>query len=297
MIVVLILILPQRPGSHPGRLKREREAISPAPRLRSPAAASPALAGPPYLTDDPVPTDTGHWEIYAFAAGEGRGSTIDADAGLDLNYGAVAGRPADCDLPLSFTPRRRAMAGAAAPAMSSSAVKYRFFNDAKHGVSAAVFPRVILPTASHRAGREDAPAAAALAAKGFRRRHQPVRRRRLHNQSRAGNRDFWQAGARAHSRRQQDIVARRRSHPAGRRQRWRHRPDARRRRRDRPAIGPLCAADLGRPDLGRSPDRLSFLCGARPQLLGRDHQHAEAAGNRLRPFLPDAAGASVAEGR
>ena len=47
------------------------------------------LAGPPYLTDDPVPTDTGHWEIYAFATGEGPRLDVDADAGLDLNYGAI----------------------------------------------------------------------------------------------------------------------------------------------------------------------------------------------------------------
>jgi hypothetical protein len=26
----------------------------------------PALAGPPYITDDPEPTDTGHYEIYFF---------------------------------------------------------------------------------------------------------------------------------------------------------------------------------------------------------------------------------------
>ena len=29
-------------------------------------SATAAFAGPPYLTDDPIPTDTGHWEIYAF---------------------------------------------------------------------------------------------------------------------------------------------------------------------------------------------------------------------------------------
>ena len=58
-------------------------------RLVLASAAGPAFAGPPYLTDDPEPTDTGHWEIYAFTAGEGRRSTLDADAGIDLNYGPV----------------------------------------------------------------------------------------------------------------------------------------------------------------------------------------------------------------
>src|SRR5438270_5724696 len=39
--------------------------------------AFPAAAGPPYLTDDPVPTDLGRWEIYGFASGEGHGSDFD----------------------------------------------------------------------------------------------------------------------------------------------------------------------------------------------------------------------------
>ncbi|MEO8454989.1 MAG: hypothetical protein ABI454_07505 [Sphingomicrobium sp.] len=44
-----------------------------------------------YLTDDPGPTDTGHWEIYAFSAGEGRDSTVDDESGFDLNCAAVKG--------------------------------------------------------------------------------------------------------------------------------------------------------------------------------------------------------------
>src|SRR5579884_3623903 len=38
--------------------------------------AAPAMAGPPYLTDDPIPTDLHHWEIYAFSTGEGFGSAL-----------------------------------------------------------------------------------------------------------------------------------------------------------------------------------------------------------------------------
>ena len=32
-------------------------------------ASTAAVAGPPFLTDDPQPTDTGHWEIYNFVQG------------------------------------------------------------------------------------------------------------------------------------------------------------------------------------------------------------------------------------
>jgi hypothetical protein len=38
------------------------------------ATAAPALAGPPFLTDDPVPTDYQHYEEYAF-------TTLDKNAG------------------------------------------------------------------------------------------------------------------------------------------------------------------------------------------------------------------------
>jgi hypothetical protein len=110
-------------------------------------AAAPALAGPPYLTDDPVPTDTGHWEIYAFAAGEGRGSMLDADGGFDLNYGPVKGVQLTATLPLSIshTPSNGWRVGAGDVELG---VKYRFFEDEHSGLSAAVFPRAILPTSS-----------------------------------------------------------------------------------------------------------------------------------------------------
>jgi len=110
-------------------------------------AAAPAFAGPPYLTDDPVPTDTGHWEIYAFSAAEGQGSTVDADAGLDLNYGPVKDVQLTATLPLSFAhaPNDGWRSGTGDVELG---VKYRFVNDEKHGFSAAIFPRAILPTSS-----------------------------------------------------------------------------------------------------------------------------------------------------
>ena len=33
------------------------------------AFARPAVAGPPYVSDDPEPTDYKHWEIYTFSSG------------------------------------------------------------------------------------------------------------------------------------------------------------------------------------------------------------------------------------
>lgn len=116
-------------------------------------AAAPAIAGPPYLTDDPVPTDTGHWEIYAFASGEGRRSALDQDAGFDLNYGAVEGVQLTATLPLSFShaPHEGWRSGTGDVELGT---KYRFIDDKAAGFSAAIFPRVILPTASRSPGEK-----------------------------------------------------------------------------------------------------------------------------------------------
>jgi hypothetical protein len=154
--------------------------------------AAPAWAGPPYLTDDPVPTDTGHWEVYAFTAGEGRRSTLDADAGFDLNYGPVEDVQLTATLPLSFShePTGGWRTGSGDLELG---VKYRFFNDEKHGFSTAVFPRAILPTARHSpeektrfllplwVGKDFAGGTSLFGGGGY------------EVNPGAGNRDFWQA--------------------------------------------------------------------------------------------------------
>jgi hypothetical protein len=115
------------------------------------AIAVPASAGPPFLTDDPDPTDLGHWEIYAFTGGEARHSTLDADVGLDLNYGAAKDVQLTATLPLSFAhaPLTGWRSGTGDVELG---VKYRFFRDEGRGLSAAIFPRAILPTAGHSPG-------------------------------------------------------------------------------------------------------------------------------------------------
>jgi len=117
------------------------------------SVAAPAFAGPPYLTDNPVPTDVGHWEIYGFAAGDGHRSTIDADAGFDLNYGPAEGVQLTATLPLSFS-HSPADGWRGGTGDLELGVKYRFFYDETAGLSAAIFPRAILPTASHSPGEK-----------------------------------------------------------------------------------------------------------------------------------------------
>ena len=115
------------------------------------AASSAAVAGPPYQTDDPEPTELHHWEIYNFVDFDGRGGLIDGAAGLDLNYGAAKGLQLTATLPAAFAhaPGEKWRAGAGDLELGA---KYRFIDDEETGWQAAVFPRVILPTATRDLG-------------------------------------------------------------------------------------------------------------------------------------------------
>ena len=53
------------------------------------ALAAPALAGPPYVSDDPEPTDYKHFEIYAFGSGTKTTDGTSGQAGIDFNYRPV----------------------------------------------------------------------------------------------------------------------------------------------------------------------------------------------------------------
>ena len=110
-----------------------------------------ANAGPPFLTDDPEPTDTGHWEIYApeFQSG-GSGTDFDGAFGAEINYGAAPGVQVTLDLPLAFAHDSSGMRWGMGDIGAS--VKYRFYRNEAAGFSIAAFPGVTLPTASHRMG-------------------------------------------------------------------------------------------------------------------------------------------------
>lgn len=116
------------------------------------SGASPAFAGPPYLTDDPVPTDVRHWEIFAFAAGGGHASQFDGNVGFDINYGVLPGLQLTATVPLSVS-RLASEDWHGGFGDLEFAAKYRVIHGEEHGFSASVFPRVILPTAAH--GRDE----------------------------------------------------------------------------------------------------------------------------------------------
>jgi len=106
-----------------------------------------AWAGPPFLTDDPEPTEMGHWEIYAPSADVGgKGSDYEGSFGAELNYGAAPNVQITVGLPAAFVHE----AGSAHFGRGDVelSVKYRFYHDEEAGFSIAVFPGLSLPTAS-----------------------------------------------------------------------------------------------------------------------------------------------------
>lgn len=110
-------------------------------------AATAAQAGPPFLTDDPEPTETGHWEIYAplFEA-EGSSSDFQGSFGAEINYGPVKNVQLTLGLPVSYIHDASGWTSGAGDIAAS--VKYRFYHDETSGVQIAAFPGITLPTAS-----------------------------------------------------------------------------------------------------------------------------------------------------
>src|ERR1700710_413692 len=110
-------------------------------------AASPALAGPPYVTDDPQPTELGHYEIYAFAGGSAARDGSGGAGGIDFNYGAAQDLQLTAVLPLAWDSPR---AGGRAAGLGNVelAAKYKFLHQDDVGVDVAFFPRVFLPAGS-----------------------------------------------------------------------------------------------------------------------------------------------------
>lgn len=114
-------------------------------------AASAAMAGPPYMTDDPEPTDTGHWEVYApIVEGEGRGQAWGGSAGVEINYGAAKNLQLTFGLPVAFEHDGKGMHWGAGDIAVSA--KYRLYHSEKTGFSIAIFPGMTIPTASNHLG-------------------------------------------------------------------------------------------------------------------------------------------------
>ena len=113
--------------------------------------ACPAFAGPPFVTDDPEPTDPGHWEIYNFVTASHVPGDTTGHAGADINYGAAKDIQLTAVIPVDFDSHRQAQLGHV-----ELAVKYRFLHQAEGSPApdVAFFPGMVTPTTSHPIGAD-----------------------------------------------------------------------------------------------------------------------------------------------
>jgi hypothetical protein len=104
---------------------------------------APAVAGPPYTTDDPEPTRTGGWENYVFVSGVQTPGDTSGEAGVELNYGGAKDLQLSLVLPLGVD---HAAHTEVALGQAQIGAKYRFLHQSKYLPDVAFFPALLLPT-------------------------------------------------------------------------------------------------------------------------------------------------------
>jgi hypothetical protein len=112
--------------------------------------AIPALAGPPFQTDDPDPVDFHHFEMYVFelsdSTGKNAGGTSLEVPAYEVNYGAAPSLQLHLVLPLSasFAPS----GGSTNYGIGDTefGFKYRLFKETPHSPEIGIFPFFEFPT-------------------------------------------------------------------------------------------------------------------------------------------------------
>ena len=107
--------------------------------------AGTALAGPPYITDDPEPTRTGGWENYLYVSGTNAPGLTAGQVGVELNYGVAGNLQLTLSLPEDYVSSHGLRGGIGDLGVG---VKYRFVHppDGSWLPDAAIFPAVTAPT-------------------------------------------------------------------------------------------------------------------------------------------------------
>lgn len=116
------------------------------------ACTARAWAGPPYLTDDPVPVDSGHYELYLFGTRDasGAGNAITGPA-IEFNDGLVS------NVQFHLVAPYAAVWASGAPAASGYGdtelgVKYRFLQESPGRPQVGIFPMAELATGNAATG-------------------------------------------------------------------------------------------------------------------------------------------------
>ena len=124
------------------------------PRIVAPVAlvlnlaTSLALAGPPYVTDDPEPVEYQHWEFYLASQFEKSRDEFDTTAPhVEVNYGALPDLQLHVIAPLAYS---RVTGGRAndGPGDVELGIKFRFIDEREWVPMVGTFPMCEVPTGS-----------------------------------------------------------------------------------------------------------------------------------------------------
>lgn len=105
-----------------------------------------ALAGPPFLTDDPEPVPFKHWEAYLFSTVDDKHKQTDATGpAVEFNVGALPNLQVHLVVPMAFS------SPAGGPRVYGLGdiefgVKYRFIQETDHRPMVGAFPMLEIPT-------------------------------------------------------------------------------------------------------------------------------------------------------
>jgi len=106
----------------------------------------PALAGPPYQTDDPAPVPYRHYEIYLGTQEENGAGGLEAEVPfLEVNYGPMPNVQVAVSTPYAFTSGPQVPLGRSVGALDAG-VKVRFIQETVSHPQVAFYPSMELST-------------------------------------------------------------------------------------------------------------------------------------------------------
>lgn len=123
--------------------------------------AAPALAGPPFQTDDPEPVDFHHYEFYTFGSLDGTGVEMDTlGPAVEFNWGILPNTqfhivfPAAAIFPYNNPKYSPAGTGPSAWGVGDTeiGVKYRFVKETKYRPMIGTFTMLEVPTGDSNRG-------------------------------------------------------------------------------------------------------------------------------------------------
>ncbi len=111
-----------------------------------------ALAGPPFITDDPEPVEYKHWEMYvaSMSLEEHGGASVTAPH-FEINYGLVPNLQIHLIAPLEYV-KISGLPSHYGYGDTETGCKWRFYNDEGAKFMAGIYPILELPTGAESRG-------------------------------------------------------------------------------------------------------------------------------------------------